>query len=152
MGNFVGALIFVFLLKYSNMVVVNDAEGVYTYLYKTIKDIAHTKVNLTFTEALFRGILCNILVSVAVYITYAGKTVSSKILAIYIPIVLFVITAFEHSVANMFILPLAYVLESGSFTLSQMFFNNLIPVTIGNIIGGAVIIPIAYYFVYIKQK
>jgi formate/nitrite transporter len=102
--------------------------------------ISETKLQLGFTEALCRGILCNMLVCLAVIMCIASKTVEGKILGIYFPIMAFVASGYEHSVANMYFLPAGLMAKgefaSGFFTM----FNNLIPVTIGNIIGGLLIV------------
>lgn len=142
LGNFLGALLFVLLLYFSNIVSGQSKQ--------LIIEIAKKKVSLDFVEALFSGILCNIIVSMAVYISYSAKNVSGKILAVFLPVMLFVISGYEHSVANMFILPMAKALGS-DITISEILLNNLLPVTIGNIIGGAVITPFLYYFVFVKH-
>jgi len=97
MGNFVGSLIVVFLIFLSGMWTAGDASVGVTAL-----TIANAKVNLTFWQALSRGILCNILVCLAVYLCFSGRSVTDKILAILFPITAFVALGFEHSIANMY--------------------------------------------------
>ncbi|OGW75632.1 MAG: hypothetical protein A2Z72_05895 [Omnitrophica bacterium RBG_13_46_9] len=102
--------------------------------------IAEAKMNLGFTEALCRGILCNMLVCLAVIMSIASRTVAGKILGIYFPIMTFVASGYEHSVANMYFLPVGLMIK-GRFASSFLsIFDNLIPVTIGNIIGGLLIV------------
>ncbi len=102
--------------------------------------IAEAKLQLSFTEALCRGILCNMLVCLAIIMCVASRTIEGKILGIYFPIMVFVASGYEHCVANMYFLP-AGLMVKGQF-LSGFFsmFKNLIPVTIGNIIGGLLIV------------
>jgi formate transporter len=147
-GNFIGALLLVIILYFSNMLGNFDVEPTNTLVY--LQKLAYTKANLPFSEALFRGILCNILVSLSVYGSYAAKDTVGKILALVLPVALFVISGFEHSVANMFILPMGYM-TGGDFTFLQMW-ENLIPVTLGNVIGGAIIIPLGFHMIYLNQK
>lgn len=138
LGNLLGALVLVSLL-FSSQVITGNVE-----MY--ILDLATSKVELTFLEGLARGILCNILVSLAVYLTFAAKTVGGKIAGAILPVALFVISGYEHSVANMFLFPFAKILGS-SITIGEIIMN-LLPVTIGNIVGGAIIVPFAYYFIH----
>ncbi len=142
-GNFVGALLFGAILYFSR-----SADN--KQMIEMINKISLQKVNLTFLESLMRGILCNILVSLAVYLSFASKTVSGKIIASILPVFLFVLSGYEHSVANMFILPFSVFL--GNNISLGLILKNLIPVTLGNVIGGGVIIPLAYYFVYVKEN
>ena len=89
------------------------------------------------------------LVVLAVWMATGGRDIISKIFACWFPIMLFVLIGFEHSVANMYFAPLGMYLGA-PITWGQIWLNNLIPVTIGNIIGGAIIVPFAYYNVYVK--
>lgn len=141
-SNFIGSLLLVCIIYFSKMP--NDI------VIGTIKDISVQKTSLDFIVALMRGILCNILVALGVYASYAAKDVSGKILASAIPVFLFVLCGYEHSVANMFILPLSMFYDSGITVID--IFKNIIPVTIGNFIGGGIIIPVAYYFLYVYKS
>lgn len=136
-GNLLGAVIIAWLVFKSGFLVVN---GNLTAIGAVAARIAETKLQLGFTEALCRGILCNMLVCLAVIMCIASKTVTGKIFGIYFPIMAFVASGYEHSVANMYFLP-AGLFAKGEF-ISGFFsmFNNLIPVTIGNIIGGLLIV------------
>ena len=99
---------------------------------------------------IIRGILCNVIVVLAVWMATASQDVISKIFACWFPIMLFVLCGFEHSVANMFFIPMGMLLGA-NVTIGQLI-TNLIFVTIGNIIGGAILIPIVYNKVFIKDE
>ncbi|MBL6932019.1 MAG: formate/nitrite transporter family protein [Rhodospirillales bacterium] len=117
---------------------------------QTANAIAIGKVNLSFGEAFFRGILCNTLVCLAVWMSYAAHRVSGKILAIIFPVAAFVALGFEHSVANMYFLAIAMLQGAEGVTLAGAM-ANLIPVTIGNIIGGSVFVALVYWAVYLRR-
>jgi len=140
-GNFIGALFLVTLIYFSN--VTGSTKNF-------IVELGEIKVGYSFIEALSKGILCNILVSLAVYMSYAAKTVSGKIIVASLPILLFVISGFEHSVANMFLLPLSKLLNA-DISIYDILIRNLLPVTIGNLIGGSIVVPGAYYLIYVKK-
>lgn len=157
-GNFIGALIIVLLIYMSGHWSFGDV-GVKALL------IANQKVNLSFGEAIFSGIFCNILVCLAVWLCFAGRSVTDKILAILFPITAFVALGFEHSVANMYFIPAGLLLAdnahfvnaAGNIDLSQLtvsgfLFNNLLPVTIGNMIGGGVLVGLVYWFIYLRNR
>lgn len=156
--NFAGALLVVLLFYYSGIWKANGgAIGVRAV------NVAYAKATLPFGEALFRGIFCNWLVCLAVWLSFAAKDAVSKIVGIMIPITAFVAAGFEHSIANMYFIPMGLFLK-GSETLQALlapgviegltwqgfFVNNLIPVTIGNIIGGAVFVAMAYWIAYLR--
>ena len=127
--------------------------------------IANTKVNLGFWQAVTLGILCNFLVCLAIWMTFSARTVSDKILAVIFPISAFVAAGFEHSVANMYFIPAGLfiqlfdpafsagtALDLSHLTWGAFFINNLLPVTIGNLIGGAVLVGMVYWGVYLRGK
>ncbi len=114
-----------------------------------LEKVIHAKVSLSFSVALARGILCNVLVAIAVWISYGSETASGKAVLIWMPIALFVYSGFEHSIANMLYFSLAQF-AGVSFTFGEMM-GNMVPVTLGNIIGGGVLLPLAYYGVF-KNK
>ncbi len=136
-GNLLGAVIIAWLVSMSGLLFRN---GALTSMGTTAVSIAERKLELGFLEALSRGILCNMLVCVAVIICIASKTISGKILGIYFPIMLFVVSGYEHSVANMYFLPAALMAKGQFISGFSAIFKNLIPVTIGNIIGGILIV------------
>ena len=128
--------------------------------------IANSKVNLTFGAALTRGILANFLVCLAVWLCLSARTTTGKISAIIFPITAFVACGFEHSIANMYFIPMGIllanqpaVLEAAGVTASGIanlgwmgFAGNLIPVTIGNIIGGGILVAAIYWLVYLRRE
>ena len=116
---------------------------------ETALNIAVVKVNIDFYQALIRGILCNALVCLAVWLCFAAHDVASKAIAIIFPISAFVALGFEHSVANMYFIPLGMMLSGGEITLAN-FLTNLIPVTIGNIIGGGLFVALIYWIIYLR--
>lgn len=141
-GNLIGALIVVGLIYFGR--VYNNHT-----LSETIVKIANSKLSLTFTEALTRGILCNILVSLGVWFATTAKDTTGKLLGCWFPVMLFVLTGYEHVVANMFYLPMAALYDS-AITIPQILINNFLPVAIGNFIGGGILVPVVYYKVYHK--
>ena len=132
-------------------------------------NIGEAKTNLDFFQAVALGVLCNALVCLAVWLTYSARSTADKILAIIPPIAAFVAAGFEHSVANMYFIPVALFVKYGAtpafFTAIQkspdsfphltwgtFLLANLLPVTIGNIIGGAVFVGLVYWFIYRRNK
>jgi formate/nitrite transporter len=123
----------------------------------TAVSIAASKCALPFIEAFFKGVLCNVLVCLAVWLAMAGRSVTDKILAILFPISAFVACGFEHSVANMYFIPVGIFINdlapSGTFAapvnLNWMgLVRNLVPVTLGNIVGGAGMVGLVYWIIY----
>lgn len=115
--------------------------------------IAAAKTALPFWEAFFKGVLCNLLVCLAVWIAMAGHSVTDKILAIVFPISAFVAAGFEHSIANMYFIPLGILLSAGAPAAAAVpdwagFAANLVPVTLGNIVGGSLMVAAVYYLIY----
>ena len=149
LGNFIGALLVTVLVVYS---------GVFDNVSESVVATAVAKNNLGFFEALTRGILCNFLVCIAIWMSLSTEKTSGKILAIFGPIFLFVLCGFEHSIANMFYGPAGILVSlknnvlAEGLTVWSFLINNLVPVTIGNIIGGAGIVSLTYYLIYISDK
>jgi formate transporter len=117
--------------------------------------IAQAKVSLPFVEAFFRGVLCNVLVCLAVWLAMAGHSVTDKVLAIVFPIAAFVAAGFEHSVANMYLIPLGILAADALPPGAQIepiawmgLIYNLVPVTLGNIVGGGVLVALIYSIIY----
>lgn len=158
-GNFIGALGILLLIYFSgHWQTANGNIGVHAVM------IADAKVNLTWMEAFSRGILCNILVCLAVWLCYAGRSVTDKILAVLFPITAFVALGFEHSVANMFFIPAGMLAQSDTLvasaittsvsehlSISGFLWHNLLPVTLGNIVGGSVFVGLFYWFIYLRK-
>lgn len=139
-GNFIGGVLIAYLIAKSGLLSDN--------LKNFAANIALTKINLSFMQAFIRGILCNWLVCLAVWMSAGADDFTGKILAIFFPVCLFVASGFEHSIANMFYIPVA-IFAKGAVTWPEMF-NNLLPVTLGNIVGGAFFVGGAYKFVYAR--
>src|SRR3990172_3494674 len=158
-GNFVGALATA-LLVYGG--------GSYEFgggaFGTTALGTASAKLQLGFVQAVALGTLCNALVCLAVWLTYSARTAGDKILAIVPPISAFVAAGFEHSVANMYFIPFGLLIarfdpafiaakglepHAGVLTWSGFFIHNLIPVTIGNVIGGGLLVGAVYWFIYL---
>ena len=136
-GNFAGALLVVYLMFGSGYFI---AGGEFTKLGAFLVQLGDTKMALEFWPAFLRGILCNILVCLAVVISLSSVSTEGKILAIVFPITVFIIGSFEHCVANMFFLPAALMIKGTIVEGLPAMFNNLIPVTLGNIVGGVIIV------------
>jgi len=136
-GNFLGALFIVVLVIKSGLLV---HSGALTSMGAVAVKIAEAKLQLSFVEALTRGILCNMLVCLAVIMSIASRSLTGKIFGIFFPIMVFVASGYEHSVANMFFLPVGLMAKGQFIARFPAIFNNLIPVTIGNVIGGLLIV------------
>lgn len=155
-ANFIGALIVVGLVYVWWWYLFGNG-----IIGETALNIGVHKLDYGFLQALSLGILCNILVCLGVWLAWSGRSTGDKILGIIFPITAFVAGGFEHSVANMFYLPFAYLLKISGFvgenintahlTLKYVFVNNLLPVTLGNIIGWAVFVGMAYWWLYSKK-
>jgi formate transporter len=164
LGNFVGSMLIVLFVYLSGQL--NFSDGMLGGL--TIK-IAAYKTNLSFANAFFLGILCNWLVCIAVWMSFAAKDIAGKLIAIFFPIWLFVTSGFEHSVANMYYIPAGILarlnpawVESAKamgvlpekiekLNWGTMVVRNLVPVTLGNIVGGAVFVGIIYWLIYLYK-
>ena len=149
LGNFVGSLFFAWLMYRSNLwqapLIAEQAIA-----------IATAKTQLPFDVALVRGILCNWLVCLAVFMATAARDIPGKMLACFGPIMAFVASGFEHSIANMYFIPTGLLLARDfpgtdpSLTWGNFFIGNLLPVTLGNIIGGVVFVAFAYWFIHLR--
>ena len=115
--------------------------------------IAGAKVALPFGEAFFKGVLCNVLVCLAVWMAMAGRSVTDKVVAILFPVSAFVAAGFEHSVANMYLIPLGILFSHGAPSGGPVpdwlsFGASLVPVTLGNIAGGSIMVAAIYHLIY----
>lgn len=161
-GNFIGAVATALLVFLSGQYL--GGKGAVTAV---VLDIALAKATLPFDQAFFLGILCNVLVCLAVWLTLGARTTTGKVLAIVFPVSAFVAAGFEHSVANMYFVPLGLFVKAWApaAVWSQLgdaadyaaltwpaFFAGLIPVTIGNIIGGGVLVGGVYWFIYLRAR
>ncbi|MBB6631610.1 formate/nitrite transporter family protein [Clostridium algidicarnis] len=160
-ANMAGAIIVSLLLFYGGSLDVNHgALGAYS-----IK-VAYTKSSLPFIKSFLSGILCNILVCLSVWMSFAGKDIISKIFAIFFPIMAFVVSGFEHSVANMYYFSIGLLAKTNlefvttlGISESQLqslnlknIISNLVPVTLGNIVGGAIFVGAALYLAFIRTN
>jgi len=160
-GNLVGSLATVVFMYFTRQWMFSNYQ-----VGAMALNIANAKVNLPFTVALSRGILCNALVCLAVWLTLSGRSVTDKILAILFPITAFVASGFEHSIANMYFIPMGMlmkgepqVMEAAGRVAADLghlnmhgFTNNLIAVTTGNIFGGGFLVAVVYWFIYRRPK
>jgi formate/nitrite transporter len=160
-GNFVGAIATAALVYASGQW---EANG--TLTGGTALKLAQTKATLDFGHALALGVLCNVLVTLAVWLSFSARSNIDKVVGIVFPISAFVATGLEHSVANMYFVPLGLLIKGNGearatsgltsesldqLTWSHFLVNNLLPVTIGNIVGGAVLVAGVYWFVYLRK-
>jgi formate/nitrite transporter len=141
--NFVGAAGLALLVWLSGHASLGDGA-----IGRTAIRIATAKAQLPLMELFFRGVLCNVLVCMAVWMALAGRSVTDKVLAIVFPITAFVAAGFEHSIANMYFFALAMMLGAplGAGDVAR----NLAPVIAGNIIGGSVLVALVYWLVYLR--
>ncbi len=149
-GNFIGAAGLAVLVYLSGHTAMNDGAIGAQYVA-----IAAAKQAMPFWTAFFKGVLCNVLVCMAVWMVLAGRSVVDKAVAIVFPISAFVAAGFEHSIANMYFFPLAILLQTfdnvGATTPAVTWLglvSNLIPVILGNIIGGSVLVGLVYHVIY----
>lgn len=163
-GNFVGSILTALIMFATQQYMFADGA-----LGANAIGIANSKCNLGFIQAIALGIMCNALVCLAVWFCSSARTTTDKILAIIFPITAFVAAGFEHSVANMYFIPMGLFVKSGAgadfweaigktaadygnLTWGAFFIQNLLPVTIGNIIGGAGFVGLVYWFIYLRPQ
>ncbi len=163
LGNLIGALFFVAIIWFAGQYRI--ADGLWGL---NVLQTANHKMHHSFIEALFLGILANLMVCLAVWMSYAGRSLMDKIFAMILPVSMFVASGFEHSIANMFLIPLGIIIKHfaptefwinvgatpeqfSQLTISHFITDNLIPVTIGNIIGGAVLVGLTYWSIYLRN-
>lgn len=162
-GNLVGALLFVLIIFLAGQI--TAANGLWGL--NVLKTADH-KLHHTFVEAVMLGILANLMVCLAVWMSYAGRSLIDKMFVMILPVAMFVASGFEHSIANMFMIPMGIVIKNfaspefwhmigatpeqfSSLTVSNFVFDNLIPVTIGNIIGG-LMVGMPYWAMYLRGE
>ncbi|MDP7367541.1 MAG: formate/nitrite transporter family protein [Candidatus Pacebacteria bacterium] len=153
-ANFIGAGGLALLVFYSGHPEMNNGAIADQYL-----TIAAAKCSLPFWAAFFRGVLCNILVCIAVWMAFAGRSVFDKAVAIIFPISAFVAAGFEHSIANMYFIPMGMLLKASGYIGTNVdavswvgFSSNLVPVILGNLIGGSVFVGFVYYIIYLRAR
>lgn len=143
LGNFAGALFVAYFLAIATGLLLVEPWCSY------ITSIAQTKCSLSFAEAFWRGVGCNWLVCLAVWLAIGSDDIVGKVFAIQFPIMAFVALGFEHSVANMFFIP-AGIFATNAVSWGAFLINNLLPVTLGNIVGGGLFVAVIYWWVYLK--
>ena len=143
-GNFIGSIVMAYLAFGAKTAAVPAAKA-------AVVGIATAKVSLPFGVAVCKGILCNWLVCLAVWGTMASTSVAGKVLAIFWPITAFVTLGFEHSVANMFLIPHG-MLNGAQVTVKDMMLNNILPVTLGNVISAVLFVAGLHFWAYGRQK
>ena len=164
LGNFVGALVVAGMVFVSGQYAFGSGA-----VGKGLLLIGQAKCSLGFVPALALGALCNVLVCLAVWLCFSARTTADKVLAIIFPISAFVAAGFEHSVANMFFVPLALFIKAGAppdfwalagltpeglanLSWGRFLGANLLPVTLGNMVGGSVMVGLVYWFIYIRKR
>lgn len=151
-GNLLGSLFFSALFVFGHTPSLYNGQ-----LAQTLVSTAAAKTSLSFSDAFMRGILCNILVCIAVWITIGAQSAADKVIGLYPPIFVFVLGGYEHSVANMFYIPAGifasyeYGINAEGLNFLTFLTNNLLPVTLGNIAGGAFVVAGCYYLAYLRD-
>lgn len=163
-GNFAGALATVALMFFTRQYAF--AGGI---IGLNALNIADAKCGLGFVQAMALGVMCNALVCMAVWLCFSARSTTDKILSIILPITAFVACGFEHCIANMYFIPFGLLVKAGasgdfwtgigktsgdyaSLTAENFMLHNLVPVTIGNIVGGALFVGLIYWFIYLRKK
>jgi formate transporter len=163
-GNFVGSILTAILMFFSEQYTFGSGA-----IGLNALTIANAKSGLEFVPALMLGVLCNALVCLAVWLCMSARTTTDKILAILFPITAFVAAGFEHSIANMYFIPIGLLIKGGAgeafwttigktaadfpnLTWANFFLANLLPVTLGNIFGGAGLVGLVYWFIYLRPS
>lgn len=161
-GNFIGASFLVLLIFFSGLYNADHGQWGLTAL-----QVAQHKLHHSFTEAVALGILCNIMVCLAIWMAFGAKTITDKMFAVLLPVAMFVSSGFEHCIANMFMVPTGILIQHfaspefwiaigqdpstfADITTNNFILHNLIPVTIGNIIGGGVIVGLMHWMIYLR--
>ncbi len=144
-GNFIGALFFVYVMVWFTGVV--DADP----WCSAIVGIAEAKVSMSWWVVFVKGIGANWLVCLAVWLGFSAHSTAGKMMGLWFPVMCFVAIGYEHSIANMFFIPLG-MLQGAEVTWGTFIVDNLIPATLGNIVGGAVFVGLAYALLYWKKR
>ena len=154
-SNFIGAVGLAYLVFRSGHWEMNEGAIKDQYI-----KIAAAKCTLPFWQAFFRAVLCNLLVCLAIWMAIAGRSVFDKVVAIVFPISAFVAAGFEHCVANMYFIPMGMFLISADPCAASLYgeisgaglMRNMLPVILGNLTGGSVLVGLVYYLIYLRKK
>ncbi len=149
LGNFIGAFLTALGVHLSGMHALAGGK-----VGQTALAVATTKGTLAFGPAFVRGVLCNALVCLAVWMGFSARTTTDKVLCILLPVTAFVATGMEHSIANMYFLPAGLLVQgsAGPLTWGGTLVRNLVPVTLGNLLGGAAMVGLVYWFIYLRKR
>ena len=143
LANLVGAAGMALLVWLSGHAAMNQGA-----VGRTVVALATAKVQLPWAEAFCRGVLCNVLVCMAVWMAFAGRSVMDRAVAVVFPVTAFVAAGFEHSIANLYLFPLAMLLGA-PLSVGDLL-GNLLPVVAGNIVGGSVLVAGVYWAIYLR--
>jgi formate transporter len=163
-GNFIGAMLLVGIMLVSKQYLFDHGEVGLNTMH-----IAQHKLHHDFSAAIALGIMCNVLVCIAVWMTFSGRSLTDKVLIMILPVAMFVSAGFEHCIANMYMVPMGIAIKNfatpefwemtgttaaqfADLNVATFVFNNLIPVTIGNIIGGGLFVGLGYWLIYLRHK
>lgn len=144
-GNFAGALLFVYLFVYSTGLTASEPW------HSAIVNIAQAKVSMSWMTVFLKGIGANWCVCLAIWLALSAKSSGAKMFGCWLPVAAFVALGYEHCIANMFFIP-AGMLEGAQVTICQMIIDNLIPATLGNIIGGAMLVGCVHTYLHLKPE
>ena len=144
-GNFLGSIFTAYISFYG---------GVFSspIMEKAIVGSASSKIVLSFSQGIFSGFLCNVLVAMGVIMAMSATDAVGKLFACWFPVILFVLCGYQHVVANMYIIFMAKLLSPETFLMGEIFINHFIPVTIGNFLSGGIFLPLTFYFLYMDKK
>lgn len=145
LGNFVGSLFIAVIAFYLGTLSKPGIEG-------AVISTVIAKTSLPLGKAIVSGFMCNALVTLAIWMSFASRTLSGKVLALWFPVMAFVLIGFEHCVANMFVLSIGHMIDPSLYSVGDIFIKNLIPVTIGNTLSGALFIPLMYKMIYYSEE
>lgn len=148
-ANFAGALVLAALVFLSGHTALNGGAVGETYVR-----IAAAKTALPALDAFFSGVMCNVLVCMAVWMALAGRSVVDKLAAVVPPVAAFVAAGFEHSIANMYLIPMGMMIEAAAGRPLEIagLAHNLVPVIAGNLVGGSVLVALVYYVIYVRPR
>lgn len=148
LGNLAGSLLLVAIVYFAGIASIKAGD---TTIGANMATVAAGKINLEWTTIFFRGILCNMLVCLAVWIGFSARNIVDKVVGIILPIAGFVACGFEHCVANMFFLPMGMMADPSKVDVTGILYNLSASIP-GNIVGGAILIGLAYWFAYHKKN
>ena len=145
LGNFMGSIFIAYISVYSGIFSSPAME-------KMVVNTAVSKSALSFSECIFSGFLCNVLVAMGVIMAMSAVDAAGKIFACWFPIMLFVVSGYQHIVANMYIIYTGAILSPETVSVTKIFISHFIPVTIGNFLSGGIFLPAFLYYLYTEKK